>query len=212
MSQTKALSRDEREAQELHREAMDLAEEAFLAEKRDGKYEAATQLTQAAFLKEKQAALRLADRADLRRTRAVLFRSAASLAERCNELDEARQLIERGLESDPPSDVAAEMQELLEQITTGSQERLGAEKTRPRKREQVEVRRYHTPVTDKDVQTLMDEVDEIRKLLGQLTRTLPKRSRKARELVSAISMKSDSLTADLEQIRLRSEELVKKAS
>ncbi len=50
-----------------------------------------------------------------------------------------------------------------------------------------------SPMTDKDVQTLMNGVEEIRKLLGQLTKALPKRSRTAQNLASEILRKTDPM-------------------
>ncbi|MGF1518900.1 MAG: hypothetical protein ACFCVB_14010 [Nodosilinea sp.] len=96
----------------LHREAMDLADQAILARQR-GDTEAVLAFTQAAFAKERAAADLVADQLDLEPTRAVLHRSAAVLALECHQLREAERLIGRALAGYPPNDIANELRDLL---------------------------------------------------------------------------------------------------
>ena len=66
-----------RDVNELHRQAMDLIDEAHLAKMR-GAYERYLKLTTQAFALESEAAWAMAGELDLEPTRSVLFRSAAS--------------------------------------------------------------------------------------------------------------------------------------
>jgi len=103
------------ETQVLHREAMELAEEAAL-EQAAGRVDRAKELYAAAFELERRAAERLESRTDVEPTRSVLFRSAASLALDCNDTRSAEKLIARGLAGDPPPEIASELRDLLEQV------------------------------------------------------------------------------------------------
>ena len=78
----------------LHREAMELVDQAFLARQR-GDTTVALELTKAAFSVERAAADLVADLFGLEPTRSVLHRSAATLAVECSELREAEKLIGR---------------------------------------------------------------------------------------------------------------------
>jgi hypothetical protein len=49
-------------------------------------------------------------------TRSVLFRSAASLAIKCNKFSDAERLIDMGLSGNPPEIIVAELKALKEQI------------------------------------------------------------------------------------------------
>lgn len=102
-------------ARELHTRAMDLAEAAHAAF-REGLGSKAEQLFEEAFEKEQEAALRLADRLDAEPTRSVLYRSAATLALRCNRLRDAERLIASALTGEPPPAIAEELRDLLEQV------------------------------------------------------------------------------------------------
>lgn len=103
------------EAQALHREAMELAEEAAL-EQAAGRVGRAKELFAAAFDRERLAAERLDLHLDVEPTRSVLFRSAASLALDCDDARSAEKLIARGLAGDPPPEIASELRDLLEQV------------------------------------------------------------------------------------------------
>ena len=101
-------------AQALHRKAMELAEEAAL-EQAAGRVTHARELYSAAFECERQAAEELDASLDVEPTRSVLFRSAASLALDCGDTRSAEKLITRGLSGEPPSEIASELRDLLEQ-------------------------------------------------------------------------------------------------
>ncbi len=96
----------------LHREAMELVDQAVLARQR-GDAEAAIALSKAAFNKERAAADLVANQFDLEPTRSVLHRSAAVLAIECNQLRDAERLIGRALSGNPPDDIADELRDLL---------------------------------------------------------------------------------------------------
>jgi hypothetical protein len=96
----------------LHREAMELVDQAFLARQR-GDTTVALELTKSAFSQERTAADLVANLFDLEPTRSVLHRSAATLAIECLELRQAEKLIGRALAGNPPDDIANELRDLL---------------------------------------------------------------------------------------------------
>jgi hypothetical protein len=96
----------------LHREAMELVDQAILA-RQQGDTEAVMALSKSAFTKERAAADLTANQLDLEPTRSVLHRSAAVLAIECTELREAEWLIGRALSGNPPDDIANELRDLL---------------------------------------------------------------------------------------------------
>jgi ketosteroid isomerase-like protein len=98
-----------------HDDAMRLADEAFVAQLR-GDAAAATELLHKAFELERQAAELLAGDFNLEPTRSVLFRSAATLAQRCGEHAEAERLIAQGLAGRPPREIADELDALRRTI------------------------------------------------------------------------------------------------
>ena len=100
---------------ELHRQAMQQAEEADAAV-RSGDEAAAQVLYRAAFQLEREAAERLIAESDAEPTRSVLLRSAASLAVSCLEYREAERLIAAGLAGHPPAEICAELRGLLETL------------------------------------------------------------------------------------------------
>lgn len=101
--------------QALHQEAMDLAEAAAVARLR-GASEQAAQLTRQAFEREAQAAALVASTVDAEPTRSVLYRSAASLAIECGELQVAERLIATALTGNPPLEIAEELKDLFIEI------------------------------------------------------------------------------------------------
>jgi len=101
--------------QELHREAMDLVEMAFIA-KLKGDPESAENLLREAYKKESDSAKLLVDEYDFEPTRSILYRSAASLAMECNDLQGAEELIAFGLSGNPPEEIAEELRDLLEKV------------------------------------------------------------------------------------------------
>src|SRR5215213_2548735 len=100
---------------ELHRQAMDLAELAYVA-RHYGESERAIDLARQALVYETQAAEMLVDRLDAEPSRSVLYRSAASLALQCGEWVEAERLIAVGLAGKPPYIIADQLRELRDQI------------------------------------------------------------------------------------------------
>lgn len=100
------------EAGRLHREAMDLAEQAE-AKRRAGDHAGASDLYTAAYRAEREAAELVRDMPDLEPTRSVLFGSAATLALECGELTEARVCAHAGLDGNPPAEIEAELQDAL---------------------------------------------------------------------------------------------------
>lgn len=101
--------------QELHQQAMDLAEVAFTAKLR-GDLEQMSILSRQAFEKEAQAAKLIATDLNAEPTRSVLHRSAASLAIDCGELQAAEKLSATALTGNPPQELAEELKDLFIQI------------------------------------------------------------------------------------------------
>ena len=100
---------------DLHEQAMDIAEMAFVARLR-GNQERAKELFLEAFEMETQAAALLSDNLNAEPTRSVLHRSAASLAFNCGKFDAAERLIAIGLSGYPPEEIAEELRDLFEDI------------------------------------------------------------------------------------------------
>lgn len=98
---------------QLHRQAMELADEAADARRRglDDNY---LRLSLEALEKEAAAAMMLEHSYDLEPTRSVLFRSAASLALDIRDFRRAEQLIAAALRGSPPSEIAEELRDLFE--------------------------------------------------------------------------------------------------
>lgn len=101
--------------QELHKEAMDLAEMAFIA-KLKGDYKNSEKFLREAYKKESSSAKLLMDEFSFEPTRSILCRSAASLAIECNDLRGAERLIALGLAGNPPEEIAEELRDLLERV------------------------------------------------------------------------------------------------
>jgi hypothetical protein len=100
---------------ELHEKAMDLAEFAFVAKLR-GDLAQAEKLFRQAFKYESQAARLVHKVPSSRLTRAVLYRSAATLALDCKKPREAEQFIAEGLAGNPPLEIEQELKDLYKQI------------------------------------------------------------------------------------------------
>ncbi len=100
---------------QLHNQAMDLAERAFVA-KHEGHPERFLHLSREAFVLEAQAAGLVAGNLEAEPTRSVLHRSAATLAFDCGEFREAERLVSVALGGNPPVDIAEELRDLLEQV------------------------------------------------------------------------------------------------
>lgn len=100
---------------QLHREAMNLAELAFAA-KLQGDSEKSKALLKQAFEHEFKAAQLIAKDLSAEPSRAILHRSAATLAVDCGCLREAERLVATGLAGNPPDHIADELRDLFNQI------------------------------------------------------------------------------------------------
>lgn len=104
------------EVNKYHEEAMDIAEIAFLKEKREKDTENAKQLYRKAFHLEKQSAMMLLNDLDNEPSRSVLFQSAAQLAKKADIPREAERMIYCALMGNPPYPIDVELKQLLEEI------------------------------------------------------------------------------------------------
>ncbi|MCB0482799.1 MAG: hypothetical protein KDC83_15325 [Flavobacteriales bacterium] len=102
--------------EQLHEQAMDLAEEAFIA-KRNENTESAKELFLSALDFELQAASAFPADQESEPTRSILYRSAAALAYHAKEYELAEQLVAKGLSGYPPDEIKAELRALLEDIS-----------------------------------------------------------------------------------------------
>lgn len=100
---------------DLHPQAMDLAESAFLYRNK-GEMEMAKGLFLQALALEQQAASLLPAIRESEPSRSVLYRSAASLAYNACDYDTADRLVAYGLSGFPPPEVKAELKNLYEEI------------------------------------------------------------------------------------------------
>ena len=103
-----------REVKRLHRKAMEYVDEAYLFQL-EGARDKYLHFTRLALEKEAAAADLMVDE-DVEPTRSVLHRSAATLAWRCQEYDYAKRLIFRGLDGNPPGEIAWELKDLLSKV------------------------------------------------------------------------------------------------
>jgi hypothetical protein len=94
---------------------MELAAQAFHADIH-GEDKTARSLFRKAFDLERQAALLLADDTDAEPTRAILFRSAATLGIDCHDFREAERLVAMGLAGNPPTELGEELRDALEKV------------------------------------------------------------------------------------------------
>lgn len=103
---------------------MEYTDQSFLA-RRYGEREKYLHYTRLAFEKEAAAADLMVDKLDIEPTRSVLHRSAATLAWRCEMYDEAKRLIYRALDGNPPAEIEYELNDLLDKVqaaTAGAEE------------------------------------------------------------------------------------------
>lgn len=105
-----------KEASVAHDRAMALVDQA-LAARRSGDVEAARSFFAQAAAAEREAADSLAVSADNEPTRAVLYRSAASLTSETGDWREAERLIAAGLAGFAPPPIAQELRDLWESVT-----------------------------------------------------------------------------------------------
>ena len=99
----------------LHNQAMDIAEEAFLAQK-EGEEEKAIELFSKALSLEHEAANLLSIAIENEPTRSILYRSSAALAQNSNQFDLAERLIANGLAGYPPNEIKEELKNLYEDV------------------------------------------------------------------------------------------------
>lgn len=97
-----------------HRQAMELVDEAVVAELQGNAEQKREYLKQALEL-ESRAANHYRDQFEVEPTRSILYRSAATIAMRLGESREAEKLASMGLAGNPPDGVAAELRAVLEQ-------------------------------------------------------------------------------------------------
>jgi len=100
---------------ELHRQAMDLAEDGFLAKKKGDETKSLSLFSQALELEEMAAeSLELCEESEP--TRSILYRSAASLAFNIGDFRLCDRLIARGLSGFPPEEIEEELKNLYEDV------------------------------------------------------------------------------------------------
>lgn len=100
----------------LHDKAMNLAENAFLAQQK-GDANAFIKLSKEAFLLEKAAAILLKNEPNAEPSRSILFKSAAFLAFDAQEYQECRDMITYTLLGKPDTIIKAEMNQLFDETT-----------------------------------------------------------------------------------------------
>ncbi|GAB4200198.1 MAG: hypothetical protein OHK0022_21050 [Roseiflexaceae bacterium] len=100
---------------ELHEQAMEQADLAFIARRR-GDIAKAQELTHLAFELEAKAASLVEHDLSAEPTRSILYRSAAVLAIESGATREAERLIATALSGNPPIEIAEELRDLLEQV------------------------------------------------------------------------------------------------
>jgi hypothetical protein len=100
---------------QLHEQAMDLAEKAFLAQQKGDKT-GFVRLSKEAFLLEKAAAMLLKDKPEIEPSRSILFKSAAFLAYDAQEYQACRDMITYTLLGKPDAIIKAEMKALFLEV------------------------------------------------------------------------------------------------
>lgn len=108
-----------KEVNELHEQAMEFFDQAFLARREDNKT-LSTELFRKALKLETEAAEILKDDLSAEPSRSVLYQSAASIAVQCQELDLAEKLIIRALSGNPPLEIVNELNDLLKKVKSSN--------------------------------------------------------------------------------------------
>jgi len=101
--------------EELHEQAMDIAEEAFSAQRKGNDLEA-LRLFQDALDLEVAAATQYPTKRESEPSRSILFRSAAALAFHAKDFEQAEQLVSNGLAGYPPEEIKHELRVLRDDI------------------------------------------------------------------------------------------------
>lgn len=104
--------------QELHNNAMELADKGDLM-KKQGKTEEANALYRQSLDAEREAALAARQQGVGEPSESVLFRSAASLAYTIGDYREAERLVCLGLSGNPPAEIADELRSLYDAVSMG---------------------------------------------------------------------------------------------
>jgi CHAT domain-containing protein len=99
------------ELNDLHDQAMELADDADVAQRR-GKIDEAQSLYRRAYELE----IRVAHQVNAEPSRSIMYRSAASLAIECGLLDEAQTLALTGLAGQPPLEIYEELKEIIADV------------------------------------------------------------------------------------------------
>jgi hypothetical protein len=110
---------------DLHREAEAQIDRALVAQ-RAGRVEEAVQLFRAALVLERDAAVAVPVAPEYDLTRAVLYRSAATLALDCNETREAERLARLGLEATSSGVLAGELHTIIDRAREQAAALVGA--------------------------------------------------------------------------------------
>lgn len=101
--------------EKLHLDAMNFAEEAYIASLKGDK-QRFLELSKRAYEHEVVAADALFTKFELEPSRSVLYRSAASLAIDVGQFRDAERLISAGLAGNPPEEIADELRDMWEQV------------------------------------------------------------------------------------------------
>src|ERR1700685_3520116 len=96
----------------LHEDAMDLAEIAFFARRREENVNYYRYILKALNF-EKAAARLLEGKYEIEPTRSVLYQSAAYLALNLDYFDEAEQLLKEAKKGNPPTEIRQELEDML---------------------------------------------------------------------------------------------------
>jgi hypothetical protein len=100
---------------QLHEQAMDIAEKAFLAQQK-GDNIAFVKLSKESFLLERAAAMLLKDKLEVEPSRSILFKSAAFLAFDAQEYQACRDMITYTLLGRPDAIIKTEMKALFLEV------------------------------------------------------------------------------------------------
>ena len=103
---------------DFHKRAMELFDSALLLARQGGELDRSLELLKEALKIEMVAADSVVSAYHLEPTRSVLYRSAASIALRINDLRTAKRYVEEGLRGTAPPEIREELIELNEQILT----------------------------------------------------------------------------------------------
>lgn len=104
-----------KEIENLHEQAMDMAESAILLKLKKNAEESFEAFS-SAYQLEAEAAMLLKESYDLEPSRAILFRSAASLALNAKRFRDAEKMVALGLAGNPPESLADELRNIYENI------------------------------------------------------------------------------------------------